>query len=154
MNGVLLAAPSSPATRASKARRTRVVEPIPVEPDTDVDVAERARTLKQSVLADVSCVLARSGGADIDRRQALSAARNICEILFAHPQQHADDIPRLFWETPLGQAVGSCYATAGNAAPDVPLRLSLPADVAERLRVEAEARDMTIEEWALEKMSR
>jgi hypothetical protein len=113
-------------------------------------------TVKQSVLADVSCVLARSGGADIDTRQAISAARNICEILFAHPQHSGRDIPCLFWETPLGRAVGACYEDVGqtDATSTPPPALPLPADLLEHLAAEAEAHGKSISEWALEKLAR
>ena len=73
------------------------------------DDAERMRAIKQSVLSDVSCVLARADGADIDPKRAFGAARNVCEILFSHPMHpRSTDIPKLFWDTPLGKAVGIC----------------------------------------------
>ena len=70
--------------------------------------AERVRAIRQSVLADVSCVLARASGADIDPKRAYGAASNVCEILFSQPLRSLDAIPKLFWETPLGRAVGVC----------------------------------------------
>ncbi len=114
---------------------------------------ENIRLIKQSVLADVSCVLARAGGADIDAKQAFNAARNICEILFAHPHASSPEIPKMFWETPLGRAVGVC---CGNTLdePRVKTTLRIPLSVRERLRLEAEVTNKSLTELITEKLAK
>ncbi len=114
---------------------------------------EKTRVIKQSVLADVSCVLARAGGADIDPKQAFQASRNICEILFAHPHAPSPEIPKMFWETPLGRAVGVC---CGNTLdePRVKTTLRIPFSVRERLRLEAEALNKSLTELITEKLAK
>ena len=114
---------------------------------------ETIRLVKQSVLADVSCVLARAGGADIDTQQAFTAARNICEILFSHPHVQAPEIPKMFWETPLGRAVGVC---CGNTLdePRIKTTLRIPMSVRERLRLEAEALNKSLTDLIAEKLAK
>ena len=114
---------------------------------------ENVRLVKQSVLADVSCVLARAGGADIDPHKAFTAARNICEILFAHPHVKNQEIPKMFWETPLGRAVGVC---CGNTLeePRVKTTLRIPMSVRERLRLEAEALNKSLTDLITEKLAK
>jgi hypothetical protein len=118
--------------------------------------AAQARGIKQSVLADVSCVLARANGADIDRKKAFNAARNVCEILFGHAHGPNADIPKLFWDTPLGRAVGVCCGDREDGAeqPLVRTTVHLPYDVAEQIRREAELQGKTISEVMAERLSR
>lgn len=118
--------------------------------------AGQVRGIKQSVLADVSCVLARANGADIDRKKAFSAARNVCEILFGHTHRPNTDIPKLFWDTPLGRAVGVCCGDREDGAekPLVRTTVHLPYDVAEQIRREAELQGKTISEIMAERLSR
>ena len=118
--------------------------------------SEEARQIKQSVIADLSCVLARAAGADIPQQQAFTAARNICEILFSHPDQPRPEIPKLFWESPLGRAVGACCGGSIDLASDGEARvrttLELPTSLAERLRLEAEALNKPLDELVTEKL--
>ena len=114
---------------------------------------EATRLIKQSVLADVSCVLARAGGADIDAQQAFTAARHICEILFAHPQAHSPEIPKMFWETPLGRAVGVCCGN-GTDEPRVKTTFRIPLSVRERLRLEADALNKSLTDLITEKLAK
>lgn len=117
------------------------------------DEAEKIRLIKQSVLGDVSCVLAKAGGADIDQTQAFNTARNLCAVLFYHPHARAPEIPKMFWETPLGRAVGVC---CGNTLdePRVKTTLRLPLSVRERLRLEAEALNKSVTDLIAEKLAR
>ena len=120
--------------------------------------AERSRALKQSVLADVACVLARSSGADIDARRAFAAARNLCEILFSHPDRPGTDIPKLFWETPLGCAVGACCgdregAEVPTAESLVKTTIHLPHSVSEKLRLEATVAGKSVSDVLAEKLT-
>ncbi|HVK04649.1 MAG TPA: hypothetical protein VM490_14310 [Armatimonadaceae bacterium] len=76
---------------------------------------DRLRAARQAVLGDVSCVLAKACGAeDISPRAAQQAARNLCDILFSHPQSRGTEIPKLFWETPLGHAVERCFQSSAD----------------------------------------
>lgn len=119
---------------------------------------EETRQIKQSVIADMSCVLARAAGADIPQKQALTAARNICEILFAHPDQPRPEIPKLFWDTPLGRAVGACCANDIDLTNDgerrVRTTLELPTSLTERLRLEADALNKPLDDLVTEKLKR
>nr|CAA9274447.1 hypothetical protein AVDCRST_MAG63-3128 [uncultured Armatimonadetes bacterium] len=114
---------------------------------------EKVRMIKQGVLADVSCVLARAGGADIDAEYAFTAARNICSILFAHPHAPSPEIPKLFWDTPLGRAVGVCCGTQLDE-PRVKTTLRIPLSVRERLRLEAEALNKSLTDIISEKLAK
>ena len=118
---------------------------------------EEVRQIKQSVLADMSCVLARAAGADIPHQQAFTAARNICEILFTHPDRPRPVIPKLFWETPLGQAVGACCAgtdLTGDGETRIRTTLELPTSLTERLRLEAETLNKPLDDLVTEKLNR
>ena len=115
--------------------------------------SEKIRMTKQAVLADVTCVLARAGGADIDAEQAFRAARNICEILFAHPHAARHEIPKMFWETPLGRAVGQCCGNETDE-PRVKTTLRIPLSVRERLRLEAEMSGKSLTDLISEKLAR
>lgn len=117
------------------------------------DSNETIRLIKQGVLADVSCVLARAGGADIDPPQAFNAARNICEILFSHPHAATPEIPKMFWETPLGRAVGVCCGSEMDE-PRIKTTLRIPVSVRERLRLEAEALNKSLTDLIAEKLSK
>lgn len=114
---------------------------------------EQTRLIKQSVLGDVSCVLAKAGGADIEAQMAFSAARNICEILFSHPHASNPEIPKMFWETPLGRAVGHCCGN-GPDEPRVKTTLRIPMSVRERLRLEAESLNKSLTDLITEKLAR
>jgi hypothetical protein len=113
---------------------------------------ENVRIIKQSVLADVSCVLAKADGADIEGPRAFAAAHNICQILFDHPEAR-QEVPEMFWESPLGRAVGLC---CGNRyeEPRVRTTLRLPLSVRERLRREAEARRKSLTDLIAEKLAK
>ncbi len=157
--------------RNPPASRDRVVPvadtpPSPETPDgfdivvNDAAFLERVCAIKQSVLADVSCILARASGADIDARQAFAAARNVCEILFSHHQRPHTEIPKLFWETPLGRAVGLCCGDreegGADAVPCQPVEtmVSLPFPLTERLRLEAEMQNKTLSEVVAERLNK
>lgn len=123
------------------------------------DMTERIRAAKLGVLTDVACVLARANGADIEPRQAFTAARNLCEILFSHAHRPGTDIPKLFWETPLGQAVGACCgdresAEAAEAEALVKTTVHLPHSVREKLRLEAEVAGKSVSELLAEKLTK
>ena len=116
---------------------------------------ERVRAIKQEVLSDVSCVLARAAGADIAPRHAFLAARNVCEILFSHPQQPSTEIPKMFWETPLGRAVGVCCGDSDEATEAmVKTTLHLPHSVSEKLRLESEMSGKPVSDIIAERLSR
>lgn len=123
--------------------------PPPLSPS---DAAEAARLVKLSVLADVSCVLARADGADIDSAQAFAAAQNLCRILFDHPERR-QEVPSLFWETPLGRAVGMCCNNRYEE-PRVKTTLRLPRSVRERLQQEAQATKKSLTDLIAEKLAR
>jgi hypothetical protein len=106
--------------------------------DTTTGDIERVRAIKQNVLADVSCVLARANGADIDPKVAFAAARNLCDILFGYSERPAPSVPKLFWETPLGRAVGICHGEPNEKEPKVRTTLHLPQAVHEQLSREAD----------------
>ncbi len=106
--------------------------------DTTNGDIERVRAIKQNVLADVSCVLARANGADIDPKIAFAAARNLCDILFGYSERPGPSVPKLFWETPLGRAVGICHGEPKETEPQVRTTLHLPQAVHEQLSREAD----------------
>lgn len=153
-----------PSSRAAAA--SRPLAPVPTDAPPLVDAAavlERERAVKQGVLADVSCVLARANGADIDARQAFAAARNVCEILFSHHQRPHTEIPKLFWETPLGRAVGLCCGDrdeSDETAAALPPReavetvVTLPFPLTERLRLEAEMQNKTLSQVVADRLNK
>lgn len=129
----------------------RLVEFAPEQP---LD-PEKVREIKQSVLGDVACVLARAGGADIEPRKAFTAARNICDILFGHPQRPHAEIPKLFWDTPLGRAVGVCCGDREDGElPLIKTMVHLPHSVNERLRMEAAVQGKSVSEVIAERLTR
>jgi len=106
--------------------------------DTSTTYPERERAIKQNVLADVSCVLARANGADIDPKVAFAAARNLCDILFGYSERPVTSIPKLFWETPLGRAVSICHGEPSEAESQVRTTVRLPQAVHDQLSRQAD----------------
>lgn len=106
--------------------------------ETTTTNSERERAIKQNVLADVSCVLAKANGSDIDPKVAFSAARNLCDILFGHSERPVAFIPKLFWETPLGRAVSICHGEPKEAESSIRTTIRLPQEVHEQLSREAD----------------
>jgi len=147
-------------TATTTRKRKANIEPTTVYEDTYTTPAtptEQVRCIKQRVLADVVCVLARANGADIEARQAFNAARNLCEILFSHPQQPRPEIPKLFWDTPLGRAVGQCCGDSPDSLEKeerIETVLHLPSALRERLRLEADALNKPLSDLVAEKLGK